>query len=484
MTAPARETTTVRSAVLALVLVAASCQAPTGGPSEPGLETPASAGAFATDAAMQQEMGAAAADEGVSPRVAGYPPEKRQVGTPTDVVQDLATSFPKPDSVFRGRVPEGYFGWKEELYEKAGVKLGISYQGLFQKASDTTNGFPLPAEDTDLAAGGWLLIEGKWEAYNQGEDWQGGLTAALDWRHGFGNAADPAAFQAETGSLWATDFAYLPWDPWFPVLYWEQWGKKDVFVVRLGNQVALQMYDFFRFKDPRTSFTGSPFTAPSASIPFPPPGLGASFEWWPTEGSPLYVVGTVNDMNTEVGRFSWDNALEYGQFFYGFEVGYNWARSRTDFDHVHLALFHADERDTAAPVFPNAAGGGFKLAGSKQWDQTVGFANYTYNSSEGGGFGLTLAEHAANAGVARLEPLGYRGELAVGASWAHPIQNFQSGLPTWDGARDQYGLETYWKLLLMPDLWVTPGVQMIFDPSYNPDTDFIGIARLKFRLFL
>jgi len=81
-------------------------------------------------------------------------------------------------------------------------------------------------------------------------------------------------------------------------------------------------------------------------------------------------------------------------------------------------------------------------------------------------------------------PLGYRGEVALGASWAHPIQNFQSGLPTWNGARDQYGLETYWKLLLMPDLWVTPGVQMLFDPSYNPDTDFVGIAQIKFRLFL
>ena len=260
-------------------------------------------------------------------------------------------------------------------------------------------------------------------------------------------------------------------------------GERDRFVSRLGNQVPLQIFDFFRFTDPRTSFTSSQFTGPAVTLPFPPPGLGASFEWWPVEDSPLYVIGTVNDMNAEIEEISWDNAFRHGQFFYGVEVGYNWGRAPGDFDHVHLNLFYADERDTAAPVFPNDAGGGFKLAGSKQWDRIVGFANYTYNQSEGGGFGFTLADHAANAGVAYLSPLDIRGEVAVGASWAHPIQSFHNAPAFWNDRRDQYGVETYWKILLTPDLWITPGAQFIFNPSFNPTEDSIGIIQFKFRLF-
>ena len=35
-----------------------------------------------------------------------------------------------------------------------------------------------------------------------------------------------------------------------------------------------------------------------------------------------------------------------------------------------------------------------------------------------------------------------------------------------------------------PDLWVTPGVQMIWDPAFNPGTDFVSIFQIKMRLFL
>ena len=150
---------------------------------------------------------------------------------------------------------------------------------------------------------------------------------------------------------------------------------------------------------------------------------------------------------------------------------------------MHLNVFWADERTTALPVFPNESGGGFKVAGSKQWGRFVGFGSYTYNTAAGGGFGITLLEHAVTAGVALTKPLDVRGELAVGATWGRPIQNFDNAPAAWNGLRDQYGVETYWKILLTPDLWITPGAQFLFDPSLRPDTDFVGIAQFKFRLF-
>jgi carbohydrate-selective porin OprB len=406
------------------------------------------------------------------------------VGGPTDIDADIANSFPQPGALFRdAKVPRAYYAWKKDLYDTTGVKLAASYQALFQDSSIGRSDLTLlGAGENDVAAAGWLLLEGKWEAINSGKDWQGGITAAFDYRHGFGSAAEPPFFQLNNGSLWATDTAFVDVGSWLPVLYWEQWAEKDRFVTRVGLQSVTQIYDFFRFKDGRSSFTGSPFTNPVSAMPTPAPGLGASFEWWPVEKSPLYVVGTVNDMNAIPGEWTADDAFRASQFFYGIEVGYNWGKFPTNFDHLHLNVFYADERDATEPVFPNAAGGGFKIAGSKQWDSVVAFGSYTYNEAEGGGLGITVLQHSANIGAAYMNPFGVRGEIAVGGTWGRPTQNFDSGLAVFNDRGDQYGLETYWKLLLLPELWVTPGAQVIFDPSFAPDESVLAIAQIKFRM--
>ena len=404
----------------------------------------------------------------------GYGDEGRRIGTPLDVERDLDFSFPKRDYVLPRIIPQKWFKWKEDLYEKAGVKLGFSYQAIYQNASDTTSFFGFDGED-DVAAG-WALLEGKWEMYNRGQDYEGSLVAALDWRHTFTDGRDPAAWGTfDVGSLWLTDVAYIEWDPWVPVAFWEQWFTKDRFVVRLGQQNVGQIYDFFRFKDLRVAFSGTPFNAPASVVPFPGPGLGAAFELWPIKDSTLYVVGTVNDMNFEIEEWTWDDAIDDADFFYGLEVGYNWARAPGDFDHLHLNLFYADKpAENPLPIFPSKSGWGFKILGEKQMGRLVGFGSYTYNTSKGGAFGATFARHQTTAGLAVLKPFGLRGEIGLGTSWAQPRDS---------DLRSQYGMEGYWKLLLLPNLWVTPGVQVIFDPTFNPQEDTVTIAQIKARLF-
>ena len=329
------------------------------------------------------------------------------------------------------------------------------------------------------------MIEAKWDAIDRGGDFQGGIVAALDWRNKIGGNAEPAFFQFQTGSGWPTDFVYPSWDPWLSSLYWEQHVGKDKFVFRVGNQVAPQFIDFFRYKDGRTSFTGSPYTAAPAAMPSPAPGFGASFRWTPFDDSELYLVGTLNDMNADVDEFDWDNVFDYSQFFYGFEIGKNWRRGKGDFDHLHLTLFYADKVDTSPPFFANKAGGGFKLAGEKQWNRLVGFGSYTYNTAEGGSFGVTVLRQAINAGFAVNRPLNIGGEVGVGFSWAEPQDGVSLvGIPQAQPVKDQYGMEIYWKMLVTGDLWVTPTLQVIINPTYNPTTESVVVPGLKFRFFL
>ncbi len=148
------------------------------------------------------------------------------------------------------------------------------------------------------------------------------------------------------------------------------------------------------------------------------------------------------------------------------------------FDHLHLDVFYADERITRLPdVLPNEAGGGFRVYGEKQLGRTVLTAGYTYNTAEGGGISTTFAEHTATAAVAYLNPLNIRGEAALGAMWSSPIEDI---IPVVD-ARDQYGLEAYWRMQLTPNVTVTPGAQLLINPSFNLDDDVILVPHIKFR---
>jgi carbohydrate-selective porin OprB len=126
------------------------------------------------------------------------------------------------------------------------------------------------------------------------------------------------------------------------------------------------------------------------------------------------------------------------------------------------------------------AGGGFKLAGEKQIGPVVAFANYVYNTAEGGGISTTVSRHTAIAGVAYLRPFNVQGEVAVSAMWAQSFANLVPGI----GARNQYGVETYWNIGVTPNSSLTPGIQFIFNPAFNPGSNFVAVPHVKFRVFL
>jgi hypothetical protein len=146
---------------------------------------------------------------------------------------------------------------------------------------------------------------------------------------------------------------------------------------------------------------------------------------------------------------------------------------------VHLLLFYADERSSRSPdTLANESGGGFRLAGEKQWGRWVGFAGFTYNTAQGGGVTGSLAKHNFNLGAAYLNPAGIRGELSFSFLYMNPIKDI------FPDARDQYGLEAYWRISLTRNIWINPGGHLSFDPALNPHHDFIAIAHLKLRIAL
>ena len=431
-----------------------------------------------------------------------YPDDQEPV-IPTDVGPDLDASFPKPGSLFGSLIPGKYFDWKVDLYKKTGLKLGFSYQAMYMGVPQAHT---VTDTSTNTGLGGFLLIEAQWNFMNRGKDYQGGITATLDWRHALGgDNIMPGTLFPHVGSGTGVDATYLPWDAYPSVLFWEQHFKKDRFWLRIGQTAPAAMMDFFRYKDSRVSFTSPVNTLPVHAIPYAPPSLGIGFNWHPIEGSTLYVKGVLNDLNVEPGGFDWSGLFEYGEIYTALEIGKHWRRGPGDFDHAHLMFFYADQKSTAGVEindqfipFPTSAGWGFKVHGTKQWNKLVGFANYTYNTANGGGFGVfTGMQHSTTIGLVYNQPFNVQGEIGLSLNLSSPLddrvnsindpQNFSDILLSqlWTVVRDepQISTEIYWRILVLRQLWMTPGMQLIMNPTHNTRTDFIFAPHIKARIF-
>jgi len=409
--------------------------------------------------------------------VAGESMAQQRDTNPIEAGNVLADIAPTPGAVIPYGAPQSWFDFKDDVYDKTGLRFGVSYQMLGQYASDVA-----PNATYDTALGHWWGFMTKWSALNKGEDNEGTLVFSMFDRAAVGNNAVPSNFgAADVGSL-TTNVGFTSWSFAIENLYWEQKlspGQSQL-MVRVGNQVVTTLLNPFRFKDERVSFTTGPW-AFHPTVPYPTFGFGAGFKLWPDKESGLYIAGSLNDMNGDpnLQGFDW-STVGRGEFFYGLEVGYNRERAKDDYDHLHLLVFYADERSTRSPdTLPNKAGGGFRFGGEKQWDHWVGYGSYTFNTAEGGGVTGTLSDHVATAGVAYLNPANMKGGWGVSLLYMNPIEEI------FDGAvRNQYGLEAYWRILLTQNIWITPGVHLVFNPALNQDHDFIAIPQLKFRIAL
>ena len=410
-----------------------------------------------------------------------YPEHLRGIGMPANPETDLEEAFPERGSVLPAiPPPRPYFEFKEGLYDRVGLKLAFNYSMLALGASSAKPAGEDASQGRRSAWAGVLQIEAQWVLYQREKDYPGSIVAVFDWRQTYQNTAQPAFFSLDTGSAWPHDFFFLNWGPWFPTLFYEQGFKKDVFVLRIGQFASvLQFLDFFRFKDSRTSFTGSPFTLPGHVNPVAPPGFGIQFDLRPIKNNELYFTGIIHDQNGQPDVYSWNEFFTKADHYYGLEIGYFWKRAPNDFDHLHVNVVYAAEADQPSPIAAvlqvgTTPGWLVKAHGSKQIDRWVVFGNYTYNTSQGGPQGPTVADHSVTAGVAFLRPFEINGEWSFGAVWAN---SFNRSL------RDQYGIETYWKILFASDLWVTPNLQLIFNPTYNTTKTVLAVGGIKLRLF-
>jgi hypothetical protein len=396
-------------------------------------------------------------------------------GNPLEMGNQIREAIPGTGPIFNIGLGDSYFDLKDKLYDKIGLRIGVSYQMLYQSASTV-----LPDADNQ-ALSYWVGFMTKWTLINRkkGKN-QGHLVFSMFERNPIGNFQIPSNFgPINVGSI-TTAIEFTTWDFSIENLYWEQWidFKKHKLMIRVGNLAAASLIDPFRFKDARKNFTTGPFCY-HVTKPDPTFGFGVLAKWMPSSGNGLYVSGAMTDMNGDPNSMGFDwSTISYGQFFYGVEVGKNWVRGKGDYDHLHILVFYATDRSSRnADVAPNEPGWGFSILGEKQWNRWVGFAKWTYNTAEGGGGLGTFSNNTGTAGVVYKNLFNITGTTGLGLYLMDPIDDIfgeDTGL--------QYGMEVYWNVLLTRNIIVTPGIHLQWNPTLNPEANFVAMPHIKFRI--
>lgn len=388
--------------------------------------------------------------------------------------EQSAFKFPRADAFF-----QPWYDMKERLNRDLGLQFGIAYAGLAQGATSS------PGENS--AAGGIAELFGKWALFGRNTDHPGNLGFKVESRQRLGTKVPPQLLGVETGSTWSTATGFGTFDLSVVELWWEQHFIKDRLAIRVGKMLPFAIYDYFRYKSPKTGFLNQMFNV-NPTIAFPSFGLGASMLARPRED--IYILAGIHDANGRSTTVGFDTFFDDKEYFtaieLGWDPGYLSGKREGFFDgsDYHLTLWHVDER--VKPGLPS--GRGFNIAAEQPIGDKVLFARYAQANGN-----VTPVATMAAAGIAFTGVFGEEADVfAFGASWGR--NNFGKFLVDIDGTGDpvlfdadgldQFAIEAFYRMQLTPRLSVSPDVQLIIDPALNLEKSSIGYFGLRARFAL
>ena len=348
--------------------------------------------------------------------------------------------------------------FKQGLHRHYGFQFVFDYQALYHGASSSPG-------DSD-AASGWGSFFGSWQVSGDESSHPGKLGFKVENRHRLFTDRTPMLLGPISGSAWSTAAGWGKFDLSVTELWWEQHFVKDYLAFRAGKVLAFSLYDYSRFKNPKTGFLNQMFNI-NPAIPFPSFGLGAAVLARPRDD--IYFVGGIHDANGKTTTSGFDTFFDDKEYFYVAELGWDpgnlSARRDRFFDGAdyHITLWKIDERERAG----KPGGQGFTIAA----EQPVGsdltlFARYGYADG-----GPSQVKQMITTGLGFGNVFGKSSDLiSIGASWGRSHDN-----------RDQYALEAFYRIQLTARFTITPDVQLTLDPVSNPDKDAIAYFGVRGR---
>ncbi len=350
-----------------------------------------------------------------------------------------------------------WFDWKADIEEATGFDFGLSYTGLYQKATDSVVG-------PDSAGSGDFDIFGEWTLVGSEErGTQGMLGWSLEDRHKYTDIS-PSQLGDTIGSMWPTTRAFNTHPFALIQIYWDQHLADDKLEFRIGKYDHNNIWDTYTFRSEVFYFENLMF---SGNVSFgPPTSLGGFVSWRPTDAT--YGMIGIADANGERDSLDFSSFFDERDYYYFAEVGVSPRMSAYEMSFYHATFWHVDAREQAG----TSSGSGVTLTMQHSLNDFIPWLRYAWSDADAN---TVNAQQNINAGFGLMRPFGRDDDVvAFGIGGGQQV----------DGLRWQVSTEAFYRIQLTSYIQLTPSIQGIFNPVNNPDKDVLGVYGIRFSYTL
>ena len=236
----------------------------------------------------------------------------------------------------------------------------------------------------------------------------------------------------------------------FRAFAWHQKLVDGLVDVRVGQLEPASLFNSNSYaSDDTRSFLSTPLSS-EPSRTHPAPGLGVIVIGKILEN--VFLGGALSDANGK-GEFLDFDSFSQGDYMTNVSIAWKPTICGLGPGSYQFAMYFVDATDTAS----YSRGFGINLEQSVSDDRAIFFK---YNQSDKR---QPLIRKSAAGGIMWTNPFGWGEDwLGLGAGWSEPTDQ---------ALRDEYVLESFWRMQMTPALQFTPGVQLWFDPSRTPGDD-------------
>ena len=347
---------------------------------------------------------------------------------------------------------DSYFEWKARLQQEHDLSFGLYGYWLYENASATLGG-------DDEALGQIYRFLGSYNTFGKDTGHPGRIEWRFEHRSNMGSYLSPSQLGGEAGAAALnTGFAYSSdFDTDLAVLNWTQLFNEQKAGFAFGRLAFDAYLDAFPFQTFSRGFINRAFVLSPTMATTGIGALGAVVKGFVNEN--VWLGGQVYDGNAVSGDFDMDT-FDQDEWLKAVEIGWTPSFDRRTTDRIQFSWWDKDAREqTGIP-----AGQGWTVSASMKRDNWFPFLRFGHSD---GGAGVA-AKDAASLGFEYTTQPGRAWSLGLG--WANPAASDK---------RDEYVVETSYRIQLLKGLSVLPNVQLLLDPANNPEEDQVWVFGLR-----
>ena len=343
---------------------------------------------------------------------------------------------------------------------KLGISLGADYNITLNQISKSPG--------STSAAGSVFRFYGHWNPGKNKSNFTGSLVFKVETRYSLGTDISPQMLGPTAGyaGLTATTFSDAGWI--LTNFYWTQSFFNNRFAFNLGLVDFTDYVNVYGLVNVWTDFNNLSF-ATGPSMILPNQGLGAAVRFMFTPK--YYILAGICDVNGDPQNPGQVFSSFFGeaQFFTHVEVGHisSWDERYTN--NIHFTLWHADESNLTG----GEEGWGINFSFSQGIKQWLVFARAGYSEGTAQFLNRSVSIGTGYQFQSRNDYFG------IGLNWGQPPKEATNNL-----TMNQYTLETYYRVQLLPQVSIWPSFQYFINPAYQPEVANLWLLGLRLRAAL